>query len=192
MDVADLSVQGLRSVLKRHALERETNKQSPCGLVVIDYLQLLNGSRPSLSEYEKISEISRTLKIIAKEMRIPIVALSQMSRDSEKGAGGPREPRLQDLRGSGSIEQDADAVLFLHRESAIDDATTITQGRDMKLIVAKNRFGPTGSQAMKFFPQHQRFVPIASEDVVEHGTGTAMEVHDRINEAPADDENLFS
>jgi replicative DNA helicase len=190
MDVSDLTVQGLRSVVKRHMLERAGDLK----LVVIDYLQLLSASRVDMNEYEKISEISRTLKILAKEMRIPVLALSQMSRESEKAAGKPREPRLSDLRGSGSSEQDAAAVLFLHKVSDDDDSNTADAGRDVKLIVAKNRFGPLGFQAMKFFPARQRFKPVPKDQFTGGGgvptvVGTRQE---RMDRSPDEDEDLFA
>jgi replicative DNA helicase len=98
MDVSDLTIQSLRSVVRRRVLETNGNLK----LVVLDYLQLLNSARSDANEYEKVSEISRVLKVMARELRIPVMALSQMSRDSEKGHGAaPREPRLSDLRGSG-------------------------------------------------------------------------------------------
>lgn len=188
MDVSDLTVQGLRSVVKRHMLERDGDLK----LVVIDYLQLLSAGRADMNEYEKISEISRTLKILAKEMRIPVLALSQMSRESERAAGKPREPRLSDLRGSGSIEQDADAVLFLHKVNADEDANA-DEGRDVKLIVAKNRFGPIGFQNMKFFPARQRFRAVPKE-VFAGGGGVPTEVGtraERMDRPPGGDEDLF-
>jgi replicative DNA helicase len=150
--------------------------------VVVDYLQLLQVSNQKASEYERISEISRTLKIIARELRIPILALSQMSRDSEKGAGA-REPRLSDLRGSGSIEQDADAVIFIHR---VDEGSS--DNRQVKIIVAKNRFGPTGDMSMTFQPSKMRF----AEGAVAQD---AVYVHDRAarqESAPSSDEDLFT
>ena len=189
MDVSDLTVQGMRSVVKRHVLER----RDVCKLVVIDYLQLLGSTRPNLSEYEKISEISRTLKILARELSLPVVALSQMSRESERAAGKPREPRLSDLRGSGSIEQDADAVLFLHRVDAEDDANTAHEGRHVKLIVAKNRFGPTGGTDLRFFPGRQRFVVAPKEEMARGGPSPVPEVprHERLDARPSADEDLF-
>jgi replicative DNA helicase len=159
MDVSDLTVQGLRSIVKRQMLE--TGGQLK--LIVLDYLQLLNSSRSDANEYEKVSEISRVLKVMARELRIPVVALSQMSRESEKGASSaPREPRLSDLRGSGSIEQDADAVIFIHRSDAGDGGKT-DECRRIKVIVAKNRFGPTGHANMNFFPAKMRFEMAARE-----------------------------
>ncbi len=188
MDVSDLTVQALRSVAKRHHLERGGDFK----LIVIDYLQLLSSSRSGINEYEKISEISRTLKILAREMRIPVLALSQMSRDVEK-AGKSREPKLSDLRGSGSIEQDADAVMFLHKLEAEGEEEPVGDGHDIKLVLAKNRFGPTGHQLLKFFPARQRFVEITREDLGAAGTGVPAsgERHERLEAVPDDDEDLF-
>ena len=183
MDVSDLTVQTLRSVVRRRVLE--TNGQLK--LVVLDYLQLLNSARSDANEYEKVSEISRVLKVMARELRIPVMALSQMSRDSEKGHGAaPREPRLSDLRGSGSIEQDADAVIFMHREG---EGSKADECRRIKVIVAKNRFGPTGLTAMNFFPATMKFEMAAREidpDEVEDGSR-----RERIEAQPTDKEDLF-
>jgi replicative DNA helicase len=159
MDVSDLTVNGLRSMVKRKKLEDPNWLK----LVVIDYLQLLSSARSDASEYEKVSEISRILKVLARELHVPVLALSQMSRDSEKGVSNqPREPRLSDLRGSGTIEQDADAVVFIHRMDATDEGKD-GERRRMKIIVAKNRFGPTGYSLMDFYPAKMRFAP--AEDV---------------------------
>lgn len=152
VDVSDLTVQALRSIINRHCLDPDANLKA----VVIDYLQLLGSATPGQSEYEKVSEISRLLKIIAREVRIPIIALSQMSRDSEKGGKGPRVPRLADLRGSGSIEQDADAVMFLHRVHE-DDTEKDKSVREVLFCIAKNRFGPADDVEMKFYPERQKF-----------------------------------
>ena len=188
MDVSDLTVQGMRSVVTRHVLEHDDG----LGLVVIDYLQLLGASRPTMTEYEKVSEITRTLKILAKERHVPILALSQMNREFERSGGKSREPRLSDLRGSGSIEQDADAVFFLHKLSEDDDAQVKSEGRDVKLVVAKNRFGPLGSVNFKFFPARQRFTEVPRD---EYGHGVpevgGESRRDRLESQPSDDENLF-
>lgn len=183
MDVSDLTVSALRAIVKRKQLESKGGLK----LIVIDYLQLLNGSRPDMNEYEKVSEISRVLKVLAREMRIPIMALSQMSRDSEKGTGGtPREPRLSDLRGSGTIEQDADAVIFIHRVDQGDGAR-----RDMKIIIAKNRFGPIGACPMHFFPATMRFEASAE---LHHDPEEAEAHHsrrERLEGQPGEDEDVF-
>jgi replicative DNA helicase len=189
MDVSDMTVQGLRSIVKRRMLE--TNGQLK--LVVLDYLQLLNSARAEANEYEKVSEISRVLKVMARELRIPVVALSQMSRESEKGASTtPREPRLSDLRGSGSIEQDADAVLFIHRVDA-GEGSKNDECRRIKVIVAKNRFGPTGSASMNFFPAKMRFemaAPEPSEDG-EEDASYHQERRARRESTPQKEEDLF-
>ena len=189
MDVSDMTVQGLRSIVKRRMLE--TNGQLK--LVVLDYLQLLNSARAEANEYEKVSEISRVLKVMARELRIPVVALSQMSRESEKGVSTtPREPRLSDLRGSGSIEQDADAVLFIHRVDG-GEGSKNDECRRIKVIVAKNRFGPTGSASMNFFPAKMRFemaAPEPSEDGEENAS-YHQERRARRESTPQKEEDLF-
>jgi replicative DNA helicase len=180
MDVTDLTVHGLRSVVKRRLLE---TPESPLRLVVIDYLQLLNPSRGDMSEYERVSEATRVLKILAKNERLPVVCLSQMSRDSEKGASsGAREPRLSDLRGSGSIEQDADAVLFIHLVEQDEAAGR----RTIKVILAKNRFGPQGFAMLDFLPAMMRFQPHAGTPTTDEGHDPA-DRRDRLRQPPDDD-----
>lgn len=192
MDVADLTVHALRSVVKRHQLET----QGALKLVVVDYLQLLRSTKSEATEYERISEISRILKLMAMDLHLPVMALSQMSREGEKGASSqPREPRLSDLRGSGSIEQDADAVLFMHRidggEGSQDEV------RRLKLIVAKNRFGQTGSMPIDFYPGRLRFVPREHEEAMDddggeaarRGRGTSS--RRRTQDPPSADEDQF-
>jgi replicative DNA helicase len=193
MDVSDLTVQALRSIVKRRVLE--TNGQLK--LVVLDYLQLLNSARSDANEYEKVSEISRVLKVMARELRIPVMALSQMSRESEKGASAtPREPRLSDLRGSGSIEQDADAVIFIHRTDQGDGGSSspgnVEECRNIKVVVAKNRFGPTGSASMHFFPAKMRF-EMAAREVTEEDAEVDYHTQKRARrEAPPQpEEDLF-
>ncbi len=185
LDIADITVAQLRSHARRYKIEH----QNQLKLVVIDYLQLLQSSRPSMTEYEKVSEISRTLKVIAKELGIPVLALSQVNRDSEKAAGKSRPPRLSDLRGSGSIEQDADAVIFLHHNMSEDDdgdKSDVNAKRSMQVIVAKNRFGPTDSVDMYFFPARQRFEQIAQEIIED-----TYDVAKRPVVPRSDDEDLF-
>lgn len=191
MDVADLTVHQLRSVVKRRMLETDNGIK----LIVIDYLQLLQASRADQDEYAKIVEITRVLKVLAMEMHLPVMALSQMSRDSEKGSA-PREPRLSDLRGAGSIEQDADAVLFIHRTDT-EDREGPDAYRSIKVIIAKNRFGPTGHTAMRFFPAKMSFEQAAPEEDEEDGGGGRVgEAHtsrgERLKQRPGGDEDLFA
>ncbi len=197
MDISDLTVQGLRSVVKRRKLE--LNGQ--LDLVVLDYLQLLNSSRPDMSEYEKVSEISRVLKVLAREMKIPVLALSQMSRDSEKGAGMvSRAPKLSDLRGSGSIEQDADAVIFMHRVDAGDgqknEGGDEDAARKIQVTIAKNRFGPQGLVNMLFFPAKMKFEVAApdawKDDAAEPEERAYRQARkQREAQAPSSDEEVF-
>lgn len=191
MDVSDLTVHGLRAVVRRRILELA--HEAPLRLVVIDYLGLLSASRADMSEYERVSEVTRVLKVLAKDLKIPVLALSQMSRDSEKGAGSAsREPRLSDLRGSGSIEQDADAVLFIHRIQTAGDESADERGdpRIIELILAKNRFGPTGKARLEFLPKLLRFQPHLA---VDPGDGHNREDRrQRSNATPNEVEDVFA
>lgn len=179
MDVSDISAAGMRSAAKRYMLECDL------GLIVLDYLQLLKASKHGQSEYEKVSEISRTLKVMAMELEIPILAISQLSRESDRG-NAPREPRLSDLRGSGCVEQDADAVIFLHQVDGDD------KDREIKVTIAKNRFGPIGYETMRFLPSIQRFeTQSRGATLAQELAPTSPADDDRYWEPPTDDENLF-
>ncbi len=171
MDTSDLTIGALRSIVKRRILEKDDIK-----LIVIDHMGLLMGSKKDQSEYEKVTEISRTLKVMCRELRKPILCLSQMSRDSEKG-DSPRKPRLSDLRSSGALEQDADAVVFLHREGGEDSY------RDISVHVAKNRFGPTGQTSLTFSP-----ATMTIGDASAVGSGDRFQ---RGASEPSDQEDVF-
>ena len=123
------------------------------GMIVIDYLQLMSGRTRAENRQVEVSELSRGLKILARELETPVVALSQLSRALELRAD--KRPMLADLRESGSIEQDADVVMFIYREE-IYDATTENAGQ-AEIIVAKHRSGPTGNVHLAFNPQYTRF-----------------------------------
>lgn len=114
---------------------------SRLGLVVIDYLQLMQGSKHSENRVQQISEISRSLKVMARELDVPVICLSQLSRGPEQRPN--KRPMLSDLRESGAIEQDADVVLFLHREDYYSDDEQ--HKGDASIIIAKQRSGPTGT-----------------------------------------------
>lgn len=124
---------------------RKLKREGKLDFVIIDYLQLLTTTRRSGTRAEEVGKISRQLKMMARELQIPVLALSQLSRDIEKRED--KRPVLSDLRESGSIEQDADIVMFLHRDTAkADEDTTIRQtSKKTELIVAKNRQGMTDS-----------------------------------------------
>ena len=129
-------------------------------MIVIDYLQLMAASAPGGKRYEnrtqEVSAISRGLKAIAKELRVPVVALSQLSRAPETRGGKDSEPKLSDLRESGSIEQDADVVMFLYRPDYYDRDDPDVQGK-AKLIIAKQRNGPTDTIQLAFLKSSTRF-----------------------------------
>lgn len=124
------------------------------GLVVVDYLQLMNSAKRIDNRVQEISEITRAFKIMAKELDVPVLLLSQLSRSNEKEKN--RRPVLSDLRDSGSIEQDADVVMFLHREKLADN----TYAENHDLIVAKNRHGATITVPLGFDGEHTRFYSI--------------------------------
>jgi replicative DNA helicase len=133
-------------------------------LVVIDYLQLMSATLPSAGgkRYEnrtqEVSAISRGLKALAKELNVPVVALSQLSRASER-RGEDKRPFLSDLRESGSIEQDADVVAFIHREAYYNRSEELSEDEkaDSEIIVAKQRNGPTGTVHLYFVSRYTRF-----------------------------------
>ena len=112
-----------------------------------------------MSRYEEVSGLSRSLKLLARELEVPILALSQLSRNVEnRSAEQGNKPILSDLRESGSIEQDADIVLFLHREAPVDNDPTKTQGsKKIEVIIAKNRQGMTGSFPLIFRGDYSSF-----------------------------------
>jgi len=139
---------------------RKLKRESGLDLVVVDYLQLMHApsDRASQSREQEIATISRSLKALAKELQVPVVALSQLNRAVEKRKG--ERPMLADLRESGAIEQDADVVMFLHRpdpeaEGGQDAINSDVQ--DIELILAKHRQGPTGLMSLVFFRKHTFF-----------------------------------
>ena len=147
-DSSSLTIMELRSKARR------LKQQDPrLGFIIIDYLQLMSGGGRTESRHLEIAEISRGLKSLSKELGLPILALSQLSRDVEKNK---RKPQLSDLRESGSIEQDADCVMFIHREA---DAEPNGPGGPIpvELIIAKQRNGPTGTARMTWVGSSTKF-----------------------------------
>lgn len=136
--IDDSPVIGPTEILAK--LRRLRQQTGPIGLVVIDYLQLMETGRATENRQQEISKLTRSIKIMAKDLNVPVVLLSQLSRASEKREN--KRPMLSDLRESGSIEQDADVVLFLHRESYYHDDVPEGAG-DAQIIIAKQRSGPT-------------------------------------------------
>jgi replicative DNA helicase len=127
------------------------------GMIVIDYLQLMTGQSRAENRQVEVSELSRGLKILARELETPVVALSQLSRGLEMRAD--KRPMLADLRESGSIEQDADVVMFIFREEIYDPKPE--NAGQAEIIVAKHRSGPTGIVQLAFLPQYTRFANMA-------------------------------
>lgn len=145
---------GITVTEMRAKARRLSYKQKP-GLIVVDYLQLMSGTgRDSGNRVQEVSEISRGLKILARELDVPVIALSQLSRSVE--SRHPQIPQLSDLRESGSIEQDADIVSFLYREEYYNPETDKKHITD--LIIAKFRNGPTGKVELYFKPDNQKFM----------------------------------
>ena len=132
---------------------RKAKLEKNIGLIIIDYLQLMESKTANGSRQQEISEISRGLKILAKELNVPVIALSQLSRATESRAD--HRPMLSDLRESGSIEQDADIVMFLHREDYYDKETE--KKNVTEVIIAKNRHGETGTVELAWLGKYTKF-----------------------------------
>ena len=163
---------GISLAEMRAKVRRLKQKMGAVDLIVVDYLQLMSGNTPGAKQRaenrtQEVSAISRGLKALAKEMRVPVIALSQLSRASEQ-RGGDKKPMLSDLRESGSIEQDADVVAFIHRESYYNkdengDEDPESKGK-AEIIIAKQRNGPTGSVHLAYLADYTRFENLAHAD----------------------------
>ena len=147
------------SVLEMRTKARRAAHDGELGLIIIDYLQLMQGSgsaQANGNRVQEVSEISRGLKLLARELNVPVIALSQLSRSVESRS--PQIPQLADLRESGSIEQDADIVMFIYREAYYNPETERENITD--LILAKHRHGPTGTVELYFHPERLRFMSL--------------------------------
>jgi replicative DNA helicase len=156
------------SIFEFRAKARRLKAQHNIGLLIVDYLQLMvSGQEGKFSREQEVSNISRSLKAIAKELDIPIIALSQMSRAVEQ-RGGSKRPQLSDLRESGAIEQDADLVMFIYRADMAgitqDENGNSTEGL-AEIIIAKHRNGRVGSENLLFISQFAKFVEPSSSTV---------------------------
>jgi len=147
------------TLLEMRSKARRLRMENDVGLIIVDYLQLMKSPEYAENRVQEISDISRSLKGLARELEIPVIALSQLSRASEQ-RGGDRRPILSDLRDSGAIEQDADVVLFIHRpemyEGPVDKEGNSLEGKT-EVLVAKHRNGPTGLVNLHFQKQFTRF-----------------------------------
>ena len=160
-DTSSLTIPEMRAKCRRIKAE------SGLDLIVVDYLQLMNSASRVESRQLEIAEISRSLKALAKEMDVPVLALSQLSRMSEQNKDSA--PLLSHLRESGAIEQDADVVIFINSKRQAggdeDEDGNHTNGQIVEVIVAKNRNGPTGSDELLFFKQYTRFADMVEDFV---------------------------
>ena len=146
-DTPGISIAELSSKCRKYKLEHDLK------LIIIDYLQLMNGSGRSESRQQEVSDISRSLKALARELNVPVIALSQLSRAVEQRPD--HRPMLSDLRESGAIEQDADVVMFIYRDDYYNKDTELKGISE--IIIAKQRNGPIGTVNLAWLPQYTRF-----------------------------------
>ncbi|MES2223428.1 MAG: replicative DNA helicase [Patescibacteria group bacterium] len=156
------------NILKMRSVARKLKIEKGLGMIVVDYLQLITptGSKNNDNVVQQVTEISRALKQLARELEVPVLALSQLSRDVEK-RGGSGRPKLSDLRDSGSIEQDADVVMFIHREDKYredSDRQNIAQ-----IHIDKHRNGPVGSIELYFDGEKTTFLSVDKSNVASDG-----------------------
>ncbi len=174
-DSASNNIMGIRTMARRLQAEHGL------GLVIIDYLQLMESSRYTDNRVQEVSDISRSLKKLALELNVPVLALSQLSRAVEMRTG--QRPKLSDLRESGSIEQDADVVIFIHQPKSVtdDEPSVESDVRDIMLLIEKHRNGPTGEIPLRF---HTRYVTcLPPEDHYEDEAIPTQQVEPRITVA---------
>ncbi|MFQ5736372.1 MAG: replicative DNA helicase [Thermodesulfobacteriota bacterium] len=158
-----------QSVLEMRAKARRWKAELGVQMIIIDYLQLMRGRSRSDNREQEISEISRSLKAMAKELQLPVIALSQLSRRTEQREGN--KPQLSDLRESGAIEQDADVVMFVYRESVYKpcdcpkDLCTCGRRRTAEILIRKQRNGPTDDIKLTFLHEYTRFEDQAPADL---------------------------
>lgn len=156
------------SILELRAKARRLNAEHGLGMIIIDYLQLMRGRSKAESRQQEISEISRSLKALAKELNIPVIAVSQLSRKTEERTGN--RPQLSDLRESGAIEQDADLILFLYRDEVYNRSEDNPNRGKAEVIIGKQRNGPTGKIELAYLDKFTTF-----KDLYRGDSGTFFE-----------------
>ena len=161
-DSSDLGILDLRAKARRLHASESAGDGEGLSLIVIDYLQLMRADDPRANRVEQVGQMSRGLKILARELEVPVIALSQLSRAPEQRTGKDKRPILSDLRESGNIEQDADIVAFIYREEYYEDEPE--DPGVAELIVRKNRHGPTDTVRLAFKEPFASFSNLARED----------------------------
>jgi replicative DNA helicase len=179
-DSSDLGLLDLRAKARR--LHAQTQDKGGLGLVIVDYLQLMRADDMRANRVEQVGQMSRGLKILARELAVPVLAISQLSRAPEQRH--PPKPMLSDLRESGSIEQDADLVAFLYREDYYRDPDDEPDGL-AEVIIAKHRNGPIGTPKLVFLDRFPKFADFAGQDrPIEQPPGEGPPLEDAMAEGP--------
>ena len=145
------------NILKMRSVARRLKKEKGLGLIIVDYLQLMMTTKNYDSMVNQVTEISRSLKNLARELEVPVLALSQLSRAIEQRGG---KPKLSDLRDSGSIEQDADVVMFIHREDKAKNTEEAEKTNIAEILIEKHRNGATGKVELFFNEKKANFLPL--------------------------------
>jgi len=186
-DTAAITVTELR------AKARSLHREDPLSLIVVDYLQLMRSPAYQHSREQEISDISRSLKALAKELKVPVVALSQLNRSVESRVD--KRPVMSDLRESGAIEQDADVIMFVYRDEVYNPETP--DKGVAELIIAKQRNGPVGTVRVAFAPEFTRFDNLEERDEISGMADSTGATQDREsggssfgNAAPAGDQSF--
>ncbi len=179
-DSSDLGILDLRAKARR--LHAQVQDQGGLGLVIVDYLQLMRSDDPRANRVEQVGQMSRGLKILARELEVPVLAISQLSRAPEQRH--PPKPQLSDLRESGQLEQDADLVAFLYREDYYRDSEDEPDGL-ADVIIAKHRNGPIGSRKLVFLDRFPKFADFSGQEPpIEQPAGVGPPFQDVVSAGP--------
>ncbi|HEX7279085.1 MAG TPA: replicative DNA helicase [Solirubrobacterales bacterium] len=179
-DSSDLGILDLRAKARR--LHAQTQDRGGLGMIIVDYLQLMRSDDPRANRVEQVAQMSRGLKILARELEVPVLAISQLSRAPEQRH--PPKPMLSDLRESGAIEQDADVVAFLYREDYYRDPDDEPDGL-AEVIIAKHRNGPIGTPKLVFLDRFPKFADFSGrEQPIEQPAGEGPPFEDAAASGP--------